>query len=397
MKDSQSHIPKLVLTCDLGASQTKSIAQLYPEGVPQVIAMSPEVADVVEGSVANLHLDPLAQDSAWVGIGEEYFILGSLAKTMFAGTAAIRDLKYHYAQPKIAALLWLACRRFELSQADVYVHLLLPPGESKDGQSLQQQLFQSLKTGISTPTGRLKLKQRNFMVSLEGTGVLSHHRRMLGNRYSQITLGMLMLGYRNASFTLIEKGSHTKAEATDLGMNWLIQRFVDFTAVGLSKNDFNLTKAIVEACNGEFKALRSCSRKNKTSDIESDLVLFQESLSTVRQEYCRALVRWIRNIAQLDEVLISGGTASIVKAELIKHFQKDGISVCWNGDIKFPQQLDTLGLCDRLADAWAAHITYIKILDASFKFDRQGSLIPDKYQSTQRPISLDETWRIKAG
>jgi hypothetical protein len=372
-----SDIVKLVLTCDLGASLNKLIVQIYPNGVPRVITMTPEVADVEKESVVGLDVDPLTSDAAWVGIGSEYYALGSLAKNKFAGTSAIRDLKYQYALPKLAGLLWLACHHLELKEAEVFIHLLLPSGEHKDGNNLGKQLFAALKAGIATPTGRLKLKVRNFIVSGEGSGVLASRRRTLGEAYSLRTIGMLMLGYRNAGFTVVKGKNQIKAESTDLGMNWLVERFVEHAAVGLSKDDLRISLALVEANLGNLEALRSLSRKTKSADIESDLALFQKTLTLVRREYCRALLRWIRNIAVFDEVLICGGTGEFVHQELTEYFGKEEIPIVWNGGVNIPAVLDTHKLDNRLADVWALHITHINMLDMNFKYDRQQPLVPE--------------------
>lgn len=367
---------KLVLTCDLGASLIKIFAQIYPDAAPQAITMTPEVADVEKESVVGLDVDPLTSDAAWVGIGSEYYALGSLAKNKFAGTSAIRDLKYQYALPKLAGLLWFACQNLGLSEADVFLNLLLPSGEYRDGKNLGKQLSAALKGGIVTPTGRLKLKPCNFIVSIEGSGVLAARRRTLGEAYSRRTIGMLMLGYRNASFTVVKGKNQIKAESTDLGMNWLVERFVEHASVGLSSYDLYIPEALVKANLGNLEALRSLSRKTKSADIESDLALFQKSLKLVRREYCRALLRWIRTIASVDEVLLCGGTGEFVRSELTQFFEKESIPIVWNGGVDIPAALDTHKLGNRLADAWGSHISYINMLDIHFKYDRQQPLVP---------------------
>ncbi|BBD62875.1 hypothetical protein NIES2109_57250 (plasmid) [Nostoc sp. HK-01] len=376
VKKDNSDIVKLVLTCDLGASLIKVLAQIYPDATPQVITMSPEVADVEKESVVGLDVDPLTSDAAWVGIGSEYYALGSLAKNKFAGTSAIRDLKYQYAVPKLAGLLWLVCHHLALKETEVFIHLLLPSGEYKDGNNLGKQLSAVLKGGIATPTGRLKLKVRNFMVSLEGCGVLASRRRTLGEAYSKRTIGMLMLGYRNASFIVVKGKNQIKAESTDLGMNWLVERFVEHASVGLCKDDLHIPSALVKANLGNFEALRSLSRKTKSADIESDLALFQKSLTLVRREYCRALLRWIRNIASVDEVLLCGGTGEFVRPELTQFFEEESIPIVWNGGVDIPAALDTHKLGNRLADVWALHISHINMLDMNFQYDRQQPLVP---------------------
>ncbi|MHC5746591.1 MAG: hypothetical protein ACYTXT_32815 [Nostoc sp.] len=95
---------KLVMSCDLGGSCNKSIVHIYPDGTPKVMVMSPEVAEVGKIAMAQLREQQANFNSTWVGIGEEYYVLGSLAKNQFAGTAALRELNYHYALPQIAGV-----------------------------------------------------------------------------------------------------------------------------------------------------------------------------------------------------------------------------------------------------------------------------------------------------
>ncbi|MBD2458295.1 ParM/StbA family protein [Nostoc sp. FACHB-87] len=371
-------LAKMVATFDLGGSQSKGIVQIYPDGLPMVIAMEPEVADVRRESITHLG-NRLYSDYVWVGIGEEYYALGALAKDAFAGTAALKDLKYHYALPKITGLLWWACHQLDLKAVEAYVDLLLPPGEISDGGELGKKLASVLSQGVITPTGKLKAKLRNFQVAPEGSGILAYRRRGLGESFKQKNIGLLMLGYRNASFLLFKKGNPGASESTDLGMNWVVEQFVERTSVGLLKNDKRLPKALVEASKGNLNALRSLSRKSG-EEIESDLKLFNSVLPIVRDDYCRALIRWIRNIAAFNEVVICGGTSEFVRPELTEHFQKEGIPISWNGGVDIPKPLDTLGLGDRVADVWTAHITYIKELDNHFGYKRTQPLVPDNYQ-----------------
>lgn len=392
---------KVALTLDLGASTAKALAQVYPDGVPIVIPMEPEIADVGYGSIEFLSSQSSVQDNTvWIGIGEEYYVLGALSKSMFAGSSAIKDLKYKYAMPKIAALMWLACRRLGLGIKDdleIYLQILLPPGEIADANHLGRQLLQVFKIGVQPPTGKFKCKIRSFNGALEGSGLLAYRSRNVNVNYFQKNIGMLMLGYRNASFTLSMKGNSSKAESTDLGMNWIVSQFVERTAVGLSKEDSRLIKAIVEAGEGDFDSLRRLSRKNKQQDINLDVELFEKILPLVREEYTRALLRWLKGIAAMDEVLICGGTASFVRHELTQHFDNEGIPMCWNGGMELPKYLDTMGLGDRVCDVWGSHISHIKMLDLNLRYDRQDKpLVPDYYVQPPAPSSLAQV-RVKNG
>jgi len=377
MNPSKSEI-KLVVTCDLGASLTKAIAQVYPEGIPRTLTINPEVADAEKESV--LKLDNSFIKEPWIKIKNEYYVLGSVAKTMFAGTAAINSPKGEYALPKIAGILWLACDQLDLKKASLWLYLLLPPSELGDGASLGEKLDESLKEGISTPTGNLKLRLRHFQPSIEGSGVISHHHRFLGNRFEHKKIGVLMIGYRNASFTLFQYGSKSKSETTELGMNWIVEKFIELSQVGLTRTDLQVTKVLTQVYEGNFSSLRTLSRKAKGKEIDRDVELFQNCSATARKEYCRVLFRWLRdikNIGTIDEIIISGGTATIIREELNNYFREVGISVVWDGGVEIPSPLDTQKLGRRLADVWSTHITYVKMIDNTFGYERTGPLVPN--------------------
>jgi hypothetical protein len=167
------------------------------------------------------------------------------------------------------------------------------------------------------------------------------------------------------AIAMLVQGNSAKSESTDLGMSWVINSFVERTAVGLSKNDSRLITAILAAAKGNFDAFRPLSRKATPEGVQFDLNLFQKVLPSIRDEYCRALVRWIRNIAEY------------VKKELTDHFHKEATPIVWNGGVQFPAPLDTKGLGERVADVWTAHITYILMLDKNFAYDRKQDLVPD--------------------
>lgn len=380
-KEMASTMPRIAASFDLGGSHNRGIVQIYPEGVPIVLAMGPEVADVSKNSIAHLY-QQVRQDSTWVGIGDEYYVLGALAKDAFFGTPALKELKYHYGLPKIAGLLWLGSCQLGLNQPiEAFTQLLLPAGEIADGKDLGNTLKRKLNRGVKTPNGQLKVKLLNFSTSPEGIGIMAYRRRALGNEFDKKSIGLLMLGYRNASFLLSSKSNLAKFETTDLGMSWLVHQFVERTAVGLSKDDLRLALLLVQAHSGNLNALRSISRKATPDGVESDLKLFNSVLPPLVDDYCRALIRWVKNLAVLDEVLICGGTAELIRAPLTQYFESVGIPIVWNGGVQIPKGLDTQGLENRIADVWTAHISYIKMLDENFGYERKQRLVPDNYQA----------------
>lgn len=288
--------------------------------------------------------------------------------------------------------MWLAKCQLKVNFEEILVQILLPPGEDKNLQDLIKKFVQTLKQGVMTPTGKMRLKVSSFQLFAEGTGIIAYRSRSLSTAFLQKNIGVLMLGHRNASFTLSEKGKAVKKESTDLGMNWVLEKFVERTSVGLSKDDPRIAAALVEASKGNLTALQNLSRKNTATEISSDLNLFKSVLGVIRDDYCRALLRWVKNHVPLDEVLICGGTGEFVRQELTQYFQKESIPIVWNGGVIIPKPLDTVGLGERLADVWATHINYVRMLDESFGYERKQKLVPDSYSP---PVNhLTSTHRV---
>lgn len=367
---------KVVITLDLGGSKTKTVVSVYPDGDPVVVVMEPEIADVSKESLANLQADGVPENRCWVGIEGEYYALGLLGRTAFGGLSMLRDLKYTLAVPKICGILWVVKEKLKLDGSlEAYVAVLLPPGEVADSQALGLKLKEALK-GFDTPTGVMKVKLLNFAAHPEGNGVLIHRIFSLGEEeYSSKTLALVMVGFRNASAFVSVNGVITTGVSSEFGMSWMVNKFVSKCS-GLSKDDSKVVQAIVLAgveCNSA--SFTKLSRKRKPEEIADDAEVMSAAAKLSRDEYARALSRWIRSTipANTHEIVLCGGTAEYVRAELNAYFEKEGIAVVWNGSVEVPSTVDTSGMGSRLADVWAQHETFIELVDELTGYSRQAS------------------------
>jgi hypothetical protein len=75
--------------------------------------MEPEVSQVQKSSLDNYESRKLGKsnpvDSAWVGVDDDFFAVGFLAKVQFNGIATTNSLKYERAYIKTLAAVWAAC------------------------------------------------------------------------------------------------------------------------------------------------------------------------------------------------------------------------------------------------------------------------------------------------
>lgn len=369
----------LTLTCDLGGSLTKAIVKEYPREKSASMTMGSAIADVGRKSVEGKFSDIPIESGIWVAYKSEYFVLGDLAVREFAGTSSLKKLKYEIAVPKLLGLIAAAMKRHNLTEAKIYMMCLLPSGEISDGDKLSKEMKLACRGGIQSCHGNFKVQLAGFKTAVEGSGVLGYRIKGLGkDKWSKRNVVMAMVGYRNASALAFENGVPVVSPTSDLGMNWMVSRFIDRSAVGLSASAApKIVKALVDAYqHGDKDALIGLSRKSERKDKITDAKIFDEVMGVLFDEYSRALVRFISDsLDECDEVLLCGGTAYLVKPYLERYFDKEGIEIVWDGGVEVPEFIDKHDLDYRLADCYAMHETFVRGVDKMTGFARQAQIV----------------------
>ena len=350
----KSDLKKIVITIDMGASKTKAIVQEYPEGKPVVLLFDSEVADVAKASVESVQPEGSPESRAWVGIGDEYYALGELARRRFGGISQLRELKYELAVPKICGAFWLAKEKLNLgNDVAAYLSVLLPPGEVQDKEQLQIRLKDTFR-GFDTPAGKMRVKMLRYDAASEGSGIFFHRRRTLGDR---VPVSMyVMLGYRNASIFTFRSGSIGAGITSNFGMSWLVNNLISKTS-GLSPDNSNIIEVLIEAgASCDPQVMQKLSRKRKVDEIQLDGESMSKALLLARDEYWRAIARWLRSKMDedIEELVFCGGTADYIRPEIDAYFQKEGMKVSWHANIFIPDQISS-GMGNRMADVWAFH------------------------------------------
>jgi hypothetical protein len=359
-------VPDLVLAIDLGGSQTKAIASVpASNGFPMLLCMEPEIADVSAASVRNYEktksgeVDP--ENTCWVGIDEDCYAVGFLARHKYGGNSLLKQLKEESAVPKICGALWVLRQRLKLTdKLTVALSVLLPPSEYQDRERLEVKLRRSLRR-FNTPTGEMRVKLVDFNAKPEGGGIYLYRRSILGADIKNRNVAVVMLGHRNASVLVSTSGSVAPGVSSTFGMSWMLDDFVRRCS-GLVKEDPRLMAAIVAAgteCNPE--ALAKLSRRNSSADREGEAQEMSQALKLSRDEYFRALVRWLSQELprDMDEIILCGGTAEYLKPELEVHYSN--VKVIWNGGVEILPGLDTVGMGARIADVWALYQVFFGV------------------------------------
>ncbi|BDA75891.1 hypothetical protein CAL7716_100570 (plasmid) [Calothrix sp. PCC 7716] len=368
MKKEQNSQPKnVVLTIDMGGSKTKIAVQELGSDEPSLLLMDSDLADIGKSSVDMAPTEGRNSERAWVGFKSDteeylYYAVGTLARNRFGGFQQLHELKYELALPKILAAIWLA--RVELSlpsKFNLHLGVLLPSGEISDKDILKSRLIK-LVTAFETPDGKMSIKIQTCSVYTEGSGIFAYRKNVLGEKFNDRRQLYVMLGFRNASGFAVTGGVTEPGITSNFGMHWMLD-YLSTHVSGLDKNNPNVTETIVNSLQSP-ELLKKLSRKRKQQDIEADLRLITEAVASAFSEYVRAVVRWLKSIVgEFDEVVMCGGTAEYLRGELDKYYG-DEVEIVWHGGVVVPSEYESKLSSSRLADVWALHDVFYKLIAA---------------------------------
>lgn len=360
--------PDLFIVLDFGGSLTKGL-YMGSDQKPKLLAMEPEVIEVPKSSIGKYESRKMGMsvatpaDSAWCGVGEEYWAVGYLAQSQFNANPGLSQLKHERAFPKVLAAVWAAAQFLELSNSfKAAIGILLPPGEYDNGEHLRRRIEAALQE-FETPTGKLKVALTHFDCKPEGGGVYMMRSLSYQNKdaFRRKTIAVVMAGYRNASVLLAQRGQVVKRLTSDLGFVKLVEKVV----AGNNWEVNRLVKAIVLAGDRpDMTQLVPVLRASTELERKGELLRLREILVTSRQEYALSLKSWLNEVLprNVDEVVLCGGTADYLRCELSEHFARS--SIVWHG-VELPEELRNCGLGMRLCDVYGMYEYLRKVVAVS--------------------------------
>jgi hypothetical protein len=294
------------------------------------LAMEPEAIPISEEAIAQYQKRPFAsarpEDEAWVEVGGECCAVGYLARERFCANPALRVLKSERAQYKVLAMVGaIAARKRLPSRFSLQLGVLLPYGEYEDRESLRQRLAADLSDFKFRGKGyRVQLTQ--FDCLPEGGGLLL---RGLERGQDGAQGLVVMVGYRNASYLLMERGAFRRGETRDLGFVQMLERVVEATS-GLSP--LAMAGAVCQAGKRVNRGpLKNLCRRLEDKPSGTRVAKLVESVKSSRREYWEMLSDWLVTcrFPSRGQVILSGGTAYYYQEELEKFFSRQGAKVTW--------------------------------------------------------------------
>ncbi|PMB21884.1 ParM/StbA family protein [Fischerella thermalis] len=352
----------LILTLDFGGSATKGIYGKLDQNNPGLLVMEPEVLKVPFESVASHSTDTLGttepENIAWVSYGHDTFAVGYLAKNNYYANAGLKELKYERAIAKTLAAVWAVSQKLRLGASfQLALTCLLPPGELENKESFLRQL-QTALANYTTPTGIIRVELVESKCLPEGAGIYLAYQKKVGEALKAKVIALAMVGYRNASVLISDKGRlEANGKTSDLGMIRLLETVVAKTS---GQTVSGLAPAIVAAGSDIsstpfLRLLRSTLNTNRHQELQ----LLQKAVKLARREYTAALTSWLDQVINrslVDEILFCGGTADYLRKELNSHYP--GTPCLWGVGADIPKQVDKFSLGSRLADVYSVFLYF---------------------------------------
>jgi hypothetical protein len=354
-----------MLTVDPGYSDTKVIARFNPH-CPELLLMSPQVIELTRADLDRYlslrMMTPAPENEAWVEFNGRIFAVGFFAIKAFNAKLVLEDLKYELAIAKVLAAVGVMAKRQELpASADIALAIPLPYAEWNSRHQLEQELGKALAQ-FSFCDQPLSMSLRAFICVPEGGGHAQVRCERLGVMFNHMKVTTVMIGFRDLSMVSFERGVH-QGVTDRLGSHHLIELVQQRTAGQYSQQrERKLLEAIHRAGKTikpkDFKSLL-LSRSSYYQQQELDALI--TAIRLARVEYWHRVERLLLNHipADVDEVIVGGGTAEYLRSELQGFFaqQFPDAHLSWSAelveDVAVALNLSSdVALCSRLTDAF---------------------------------------------
>lgn len=320
----------LLLAFDPGSSLSKALYTTYPFQL-ELMVMEPEVFRVDQESIELYEQNRIGQsspeNSAWIEWLGEYRAVGYLAKTRFHGTAGLKELKFGRALYKLLAIVGaIAQKKLLPSKFSMSLGLLLPWGEYQDRERFKRLASEAL-ANFSFRGQRYAISLEGFDCMPEGAGLLLRGRQS-NTSLRQESIAVIMIGYRNASALVWERGAMTCGNTSNLGFIRLIEKVQEFTS---GQNPDALAAAIYQAGPKiKPKAFRHLVQTTDPRLQDEEIAQIVQAVKTFRAEHWQMLKSWQQEVvpAGITEVILGGGTATYYRPELNRFYPNAAIAWC---------------------------------------------------------------------
>ena len=315
---------ELCLAFDPSSSMSKAIYTLKSFKV-EWLAMEPSVIEVSKATLEQYEGNGLGkatpENQAWIEVEGRCYAVGYLAESRFYAEAALRELKYERAAYKLVGLVGTIAAKKRLPKSfSLSLGVLLPYGEYPDRQAFETLVRKSL-SNFSFRGRKYRVDLEQFNCLPEGGGLVMRGSK-LGTDPQERDLLVIMVGYRNASYLLMERGRLNRGDTMPLGFVRLLEQVRENTS-GLQLPE--MAGPICDAGSRvRGKALQPLVKTKGEELRQQDLERIVAAVMQARQQYWMILADWLRaqRFPKVDEIVLAGGTVYYYRKELEMEFPK---------------------------------------------------------------------------
>ncbi|MEH2002573.1 MAG: ParM/StbA family protein [Nostoc sp.] len=360
-KTGRKFLVDLMLSLDPGTSMTKMVYRVLEKmsSKPELLCMEPELVKISRDSLSLYESGqinrPNPENEAWIEYNGEYYAVGFLAQKYFEARINFLELKYENAIPKtLAAVGAIAIREGLKSNLDLSLGLLLPYGEWEDRERLEMGLTKALSS-FSFRGQQFCVNLISFQCLPEGGGLVLTRSKKLGTDFNKVNIAVVMLGFRDISAVIFERGIST-GKTEGLGLAWMLERIKSRTS---GQNLHDLLKAVHLSGSALKPRYFNTLARSKNAEFKAEEVAqIVEVAELSRKEYWNKVSIWLSmNIpVDIQQVIIGGGTSEYLVAELKNLFTYTEIS--WAAELEedvrlaFNLPIKKDALCLRFTDVY---------------------------------------------
>jgi hypothetical protein len=189
------------LSIDFGGSGLKAVASsgdnVYAFRLdPEIIELTGEPPKLNSAFAIDL------TKNMWVGVGEERFAVGLLARMDYLAPIPLVAPKINYVLPRTLAAVAAAMAKFGVKREDLNLQLLFPSAEfERTDPSILTRSLKTVLARFDTPNGQLRAKLKLIEIVPEGFG-LTKRFLSVNPEYLSHQTACIMFGHRNTSLYL---------------------------------------------------------------------------------------------------------------------------------------------------------------------------------------------------
>lgn len=316
-------MPDLTIAFDPGASLSRVFFTINSDK-PELLLMEPYTTLIPQQSLLAYESNAIGisspEDAAWLEYKGQCWGVGFICQKFYA-SLKLEQPKFELAIYKTLAVVGAIAQKKSLANgATIRLGILFPYGEYSDRTLFSQSITDALADF------RFRGEQRSFEIDSfvcrpEGFGLLSRGRAS-ANNLGERKIAVVMIGYRNASILIMDRGTMTNGISEDLGFHKLVKAVQQRVA---GQKALTLASAICDAGSRvNQKALSHLVRVQDLSLQSAELAQIKSAIENSRNEYWLLLSSYLRHHipSDIDEIIFAGGTSHYLRSDLNRLFPR---------------------------------------------------------------------------